>query len=73
MFDRFILMSKGEFLYQDPTSGVVKYFSDIGYQCSHEINSPEYFMRVFHIKDRNNVSNIEIQILNVCSNNYKET
>ncbi|OMJ90764.1 hypothetical protein SteCoe_6843 [Stentor coeruleus] len=73
MFDRLILMSEGEFLFQGPTTEVVKYFSDIGYQCPHEINPPEYFMRVFHIKDRHDMTTIEIEILNICSNNYKET
>ncbi|OMJ79366.1 hypothetical protein SteCoe_20610 [Stentor coeruleus] len=73
MFDRFILMSEGSFLYQGPTSDAVKYFSDIGYQCPYEINPPEYFMRIFHIENRYNMTKTEREILDICSRQYKET
>ncbi|OMJ90762.1 hypothetical protein SteCoe_6841 [Stentor coeruleus] len=73
MFDRFILMSEGNFLYQGKTSEVVKYFSDIGYKCPYEINPPEYFMRIFHIENRHHMSEEEKEILDICSYHYKKT
>ncbi|OMJ96370.1 hypothetical protein SteCoe_121 [Stentor coeruleus] len=71
MFDRLILMSEGQFIYQGCASKSLEYFSKIGYSCPDMTNPPDYFMRILYVRDRHFISNNEIEMLKLFVNSYK--
>jgi len=48
MFDRYMVLSKGKFIYQGPGKETVDYFTSIGYQCPDYSNPADYIMDIAH-------------------------
>ena len=71
VFDRLILMSEGEFVYQGKAKNSVLYFSNIGFVCSLLINPPDFFMKILFIKVRNFLTINEENHLQILISNYK--
>ena len=74
LFDNVILLNQGQIIYQDEAKNLVKYFSQIGYQCPEYSNPSDYiFMNVFNstIDEENNIDINEKH--NQIVEKYKET
>jgi ATP-binding cassette, subfamily G (WHITE), eye pigment precursor transporter len=71
MFDRLIVMCKGQIVFQGPTNKAISYFEEAGFSCPDWINPPEYFMRVLHIENTASLSENENEVLSTLTECYK--
>ena len=52
MFDRLILMTEGNIIYQGLAKKSTEYFSELGFECSRFSNPADYFMKMLqHIQN----------------------
>jgi ABC-type multidrug transport system permease subunit len=52
LFDKLLLLTKGETFYFGPTSEAVKYFYSLGYRCPRYKNPADYFLDVMKREER---------------------
>ncbi|CAG9314060.1 unnamed protein product [Blepharisma stoltei] len=69
-FDRLVLMSEGNIVYQGQASESRKYFAGLGYKCPKLMNPADYFMRLLHVVDRRNLSKEEREKLKILVEEY---
>ncbi|CAG9314061.1 unnamed protein product [Blepharisma stoltei] len=69
-FDRLVLMSEGNIVYQGQQSESRKYFAGLGYKCPKLMNPADYFMRLLHVVDRRNLSKEESEKLKILVEEY---
>jgi ABC-type multidrug transport system ATPase subunit len=53
-FTRLILMFEGKIVYSGPPKKSSKYFGTLGFEVPRHVNPPDYFMRILHVKSREN-------------------
>jgi len=46
LFDRLLLLNKGNVVYSGPAQSAVNYFDQIGYKCPTHYNPPDYFLDI---------------------------
>jgi len=46
LFDRLIILNKGDIVYRGPAQTAVNYFEEIGYKCPQYHNPPDYFLDI---------------------------
>jgi len=70
-FQKLVLMSEGHIVYQGDSSQSVEYFRSLGYACPRHINPTDYFMKVLHVVDRNQLTEEESHRQNLFVSTYK--
>mmetsp|Transcript_28679 Transcript_28679/g.28336 ORF Transcript_28679/g.28336 Transcript_28679/m.28336 type:complete len:353 (-) Transcript_28679:841-1899(-) len=71
-FDKLILLSEGYTIYQGPASKSRRYFSKLGYKCPRQVNPADYYMRVFHVVNRYDMTVQEQNMLETLNQAYEE-
>ena len=72
MIDKLISMQGGKFVYQGSPKDSIKYFSEIGFEVPKFIISTDYYLRILHISNRNDLNSEEIDKINIFEKKYKE-
>lgn len=68
--DKLILMCEGYTVYQGSANRSRRYFRKIGYRCPKHINPPDYYMRVLHIVNRYEKTELEEEKLANLTSQY---
>ena len=71
-FNRLILISEGNFVYQGDIALSIKYFNKIGFTCPELKHPPDYFMKILYVADRNNFTEEERNKINIFIEKYKK-
>ena len=71
-FNRLILISEGNIVYQGHTAESIEYFDKIGFTCPELKNPPDYYMKMLYVADRNNFTEEERTKLNLFIETYKK-
>lgn len=72
MFNRLIVMTEGEIVYQGYAENSLEHFSSLGYSCPPEINPADHFIKVLYVKNRHQLTAQEMEKLNCFRENYKQ-
>lgn len=71
-FTRLILMFEGKIVYSGPPKKSSKYFGALGFETPRHVNPADYFMRLLHVKSRENKTEEEQNNLNFLVAAYEE-
>lgn len=52
VFDRLILLSMGEIVYQGPAANSVDWFKEIGFECPKFTVPTDYYLNITHVRER---------------------
>ena len=72
MIDNLILMQNGKFVYQGNPNDSIKYFCDIGFEVPKFIIPTDYYLRIIHISNRNDLNTEEVETIRKLEKKYKE-
>ena len=72
MINKLILIQNGKFVYQGSPNDSISYFSEIGLEVPQHINPTDYYLRILHISNRNDLKIEEIDLMNKLEKKYKE-
>ncbi|CAG9327735.1 unnamed protein product [Blepharisma stoltei] len=70
-FDRLILMSEGQFVYQGGAKKSRKYFAALGYKCPRHVLPSDYYMKIMHVVNRYEQTEEEKETLKILIESYE--
>jgi ABC-type multidrug transport system ATPase subunit len=56
LFDQLMLLCNGQIVYFGRADRAVQYFTDLGYPCPQHTNPADYFIKLIHVEQGNEVS-----------------
>ncbi|CAG9329040.1 unnamed protein product [Blepharisma stoltei] len=71
-FDKLILLLEGNIIYQGSCKNSRKYFAELGYKCPKSVNPADFYMRIFHVSNRFDITENEQEMMNLLFTAYRE-